>query len=356
MKNELFLLTADGGGAFEKLEQLEKSFLDNFCETMEQCNFNLLTENEWNFALAEDFSMPGSKVSIDFDKLDGKMLPRFFRSIEQQNEGAAKNVFGDGPYKSLNLLNSILVFHRGTGEATLEGLFLEEKIDLFFTYATRNICYVFRCCRGGKGGSSSYTPSRKGYTVVGDVECGELEPDDGNFAERTNLEDALPTMGSIVSNFLSTVRLTEPSFKQVVLLFRDSEDAKTSCSQTRHGFHIKSFRDIPMSDLEIVFPYIHVGYNVLDVVKCMVMSVVAAMAVLQKIFGEGDGSGGKALILVVMFLAATKAYQTYAAMQSAKQKTRDVLTRVLARQMLDSDRGVLLELLDSMEEQEVPPP
>jgi len=107
-----------------------------------------------------------------------------------------------------------------------------------------------------------------------------------------------------------------------------------------------------MSDLEIIFPHVVVGYNALDLLKLTAMVTIATLAVLQKAYAEGSDSGGT-FVMVVILLAVMKAYQTYSAMESAKQKTRDVMTRTLARQMLDSDKGVLLELLDSMEEQEV---
>jgi len=79
------------------------------------------------------------------------------------------------------------------------------------------------------------------------------------------------------------------------------------------------------------------------------MVVLALVAVYAKILEGGDF--GK-LFFIVISLLGLRAFQTWQAMQIARQRISDLMTSTLYLKSMDSQIGVLFYLMDAMEEQE----
>ena len=111
---------------------------------------------------------------------------------------------------------------------------------------------------------------------------------------RRTLTDALPTLGSLLKSMHKHVRLLEPTFKEVVVVYRDATTAPPPApagavagapapapavlgaeSPYPSPIHIRRFVDIPMADAELVFPHTKVQAAAQDLVTVAGMVVVA---------------------------------------------------------------------------------
>jgi len=189
--------------------------------------------------------------------------------------------------------------------------------------------------------------------------------------------------------FFKIIELQEPSFKQVIIVYRMStppplpppptpssspqspssgeisgndptysrlrESKRPSAnsplyySKKNRAIHIKSFLDIPMADTEVVFPEKKIYVKTIDMIKLVVMIVLGFVAVYAKISESGDF--GK-IFLIAIALLGVRIFQTWQAMQTARQRVSDLMTQTLYSKSLDSQSGVLFYLMDAMEEQE----
>eukprot|EP00798_Chlamydomonas_sp_ICE-L_P007524 gene7523-671_t len=90
---------------------------------------------------------------------------------------------------------------------------------------------------------------------------------------RKNLKRLLPNIRSVLWNFLTTLTIEEPSFKDVVVLYREAPAGRLNSKGrskkelltrdkeerlkdilSKRNIHIKCFHDIPMADIEAIFP------------------------------------------------------------------------------------------------------
>jgi len=72
-----------------------------------------------------------------------------------------------------------------------------------------------------------------------------------------------------------------------VILFRfapppDAEEAESASEEYRKIF-VKAFRDIPMADLEVVFPAKRISMELVDLIKLIVIGAVGFVVVLFKL-------------------------------------------------------------------------
>ena len=117
---------------------------------------------------------------------------------------------------------------------------------------------------------------------------------------------------------------------------------------------IKSFNAVPMADVELVFPHKKICTRTIDLVQFWVALVIALLLALKKIFdARSAGSDLTGAGIMVLMLLGSKAAQMYGKMTRAMQQNKDLMTKLLYQKSLDTGDGVLLELLDSMGEQEV---
>ena len=236
----------DARGPVDKAEtqlyELERRFMLDFCELMTKGNFLSLSQAELDFAEVEEFHF-NLPIEIDLKRLNPHgMLTRFLSQ------------HGDLPVLRgrAGLNDAILVFHRGIGHAEITGKFVQHKLHLALAHLLR---------------------------LLG---CGVLWRREGLCAERAGcwrgtgratVKSLHPTLGATLRGLLTRCTIREPTFKQVILLFRSADDDHSALPgrANDHGaaqcggydsdvvgsrrIHLKSFRDVPLSDLEVVFPH-----------------------------------------------------------------------------------------------------
>jgi hypothetical protein len=308
-------------GTDEELDKIEQQFVLDFCQMMGKGNYQMLSQDYWDLAMAEDFSLL-TPIEIEFDKLDNTLLTTFLNK-----HGPSMPVLQMRP----NFATQVLIFRNGFGSASITNRFIDSKLNMLLNKLI------------GLDHSSS-DPSKLTTDEVPNAEQSSSSGGPVRYAERQTLQNALPTWPSIMKGFLSKITIVEPTFKQLVLLFRNDDPSAP------RNIQIRTYRDIPMSDIEGVFPHVKLHFRTYDVVQLVASAVVAAVAIAKKL---KDGKVGGKFVASIIVLIVMKAISSYNSMQKTKQKTRENLTKILATKMLDNGKGVLLELLDSMEEQEV---
>eukprot|EP00877_Chromochloris_zofingiensis_P000839 jgi/Chrzof1/10756/Cz05g11030.t1 len=137
--------------------------------------------------------------------------------------------------------------------------------------------------------------------------------------ERLTLQHVLPNALAVLGNLLTVVELQEPTFKEVIVMYRDryhrhhhdvslspqassssfglkatvhsikatagaiaqgwsgKDTHKTNVSY-EHNIHIKAFNNVPIADLEMVFP--HKQASVCLITGCRTRKISAASAVI----------------------------------------------------------------------------
>ena len=266
-------------------------FLTTLCDVLDTAGFEVMSDGQWSAACDSDFSfvMP---VEVDWAKLDGELLPHLLDAREGLRSRTATAFQG-----------RILVFHRGVSQAIADHLHLQSKIDLLLSWlivgpsrrawsALKRIVGLPSAGAGagaGAGGDKDSGAPNGGSRKFGGGAPGGA----GALAVRRTLTDALPTLGSLLKSMHKHVRLLEPTFKEVVVVYRDATTAPAPApagavagapapapavlgaeSPYPSPIHIRRFVDIPMADAELVFPHTKVQAAAQDLVTVAVMVVV----------------------------------------------------------------------------------
>ena len=190
----------DAGESDEQLSDAEVRFLKNFLLVMKAGNFRLLTQEDVRVAEKSKylFTLP---IKIDWDKLDGDLMPRFLRQHSPPEQAQSMPPFAD----------RILVYKRGVGVDAVSGFLFLQKLDtlldVLFGGLTRVACCLWPFHR--KRLELCNEPSRAERRP-----CSRIHED--RFVQRITLRDTMTGL----SWPLRRVELREPTFKEVVILFR----------------------------------------------------------------------------------------------------------------------------------------
>lgn len=279
---------------------------------MRKANYNLLTQRDWQVCLDEGFSFL-AKVVIHWDNLERQPISRFL--LRHAHE---MTLFEHA--------SNVLVFHRAVGSASLTGRFIPEKINLLLSYVADGIMKRLSAGQAGSHESKS-----------------EVSSDKVEYMERANLTHVLPTVMSVVCSFPKMTTISEPTFKDVVLVYFDQKQDDDSV------LTIKSFSQIPMADLEVVFPHKEVQTQPKDKVMLLVAAVMALIAAIKAHF---SAETGWAMIGVIVLLAM-KMFQMFQNMRKMKADTMAKMVESLFVNSRDEGLGVVHHLIDSSEEQDV---
>eukprot|EP00667_Euglena_gracilis_P004686 EG_transcript_4716 len=175
------------------------------------------------------------------------------------------------------------------------------------------------------------------------------------LTHRVGLPRALPTAWSVVQNFHRKVRLTEPTFKNVAVLYCHSLKGARRANNDRDlteesdGIHIKLFRDIPMADLEVVFPFKRPGIRKRDLLKSGIAFLVGLWSAYKKL-KDGWTAG---VMRGIVALLATRSVAAIGGLQRAKVKMEREIHRTYVHKNRDNDEGALYYLLDWWQRQEL---
>ena len=151
----------------------------------------------------------------------------------------------------------------------------------------------------------------------------------------------------------------EPTLQEVVVFSRDRRRLRARRRlRRRHRrpgtlhTRLKSFRDIPTADVEVVLPGLKVDrMKSADVVK-IVGFILGSLGAAVYSFAFGSGTYTVATVTLISLLAF-RAYQTWASIVNAKYTMNEFIRTTLYHRSQDSQRGVLLSVLNSIAQHEL---
>jgi hypothetical protein len=352
----------------EQLLEAEERFLCNFRRLMEKGNFHPLTEHDVQVAEAEDylFNLP---VQTDWSKLDGQMLRRFY-----DQHGYCQD--GEPPH----FAERIMIFRRGVGIDQTVGFLVLQKIDVVVSNV---LMAVWGACRAvaktlasllGRGvkrspaaaetgeitSSDSPPPSDAPAAALGSDETFAVttgaaavaaSPRSKPFADRYVERITLRSRGVTPLSLFQRTAIQEPTFEELVILFRFATPTNVSeVTEKDWSIHIKTFRDIPMADLEVVFPEKHISMKPLDLAKLLITGVIGVSVASAKLL---VAALNPLLAAVALTTVAGYASRVFFGFKASKDRYNHLVTNSLYHKSLDNDLGVIFYLMDSLEEQEL---
>ncbi len=310
-----------------ELRQAENRFLTNLMRVMKQANFRLLSQEDVEFAHQEEhlFNLP---VQVDWDKLDSRLLGDFL---------AAHGSTSTEPLPEF--ASRILIFRRGVGVDRSYGFHILPKIDYLITRGIERLIGLFR----RRAEPEVINEEKKG------VQAARTSIHQPRRVERISLRNSGLGIGSLFRR----TSLQEPTFKELVILFRlapvpdDETEIELVADPT---IFIKAFCDIPMADLEVVFPEKKISMKPLDLIKLIVTGTIGLVLFVVKF-------AFAALLSPVVALAALMTVGGYAGkvffgFRASRSRYQHLVTQSLYHKNLDNDLGVIFYLMDSLETQE----
>ena len=339
---------------------------------MEKGNFRPLTQRDVEVAEEEDylFNLP---VQTDWTKLDHGMLSRFY-----ERHGYAQA--GKPPY----FAERIMIFRRGVGIDQTVGFLFLQKIDVVVSKALIGAGGVLialvkavgrllgrrgaetpdggRCEDLRPGDLQALPMCAGGQSVLPEGALGHDEtyasPEAGDvsaapscrFADRYVERITLRNHGVGLLSLFQRTAIQEPTFGELVILFRFATPATaTQTTEKDWSIHIKTFRDIPMADLEVVFPEKHISMKPLDLAKLLLTAVVGVGVASTKLLVAAINP-----ILAVAALTTVAGYgsRVFFGFKASKDRYNHLVTNSLYHKSLDNNLGVIFYLMDSLEEQE----
>ena len=112
---------------------------------------------------------------------------------------------------------------------------------------------------------------------------------------------------------------------------------------------LKSFNDIPMADLEMIFPEKTVSVKLREIIQNGI-AIVIAIGTLMWAFVTGEIWTSKVQTLLIA--CAGKLGQSYTAVNVAKTRYAGMMSKEIIDKSGNSQTGLLMHLLESMEDQE----
>jgi hypothetical protein len=324
----------------EQIEQVEDRFLANFRKLMEKANFRLLSQSDIDVAEAEEylFSLP---VQVDWDKLDREMLGRFLEKQPAAIDSTPPPRFAE----------RILIFHRGVGVDKTSGFLILQKVDFLVSRLLEWITKPF--ARRATRESASQNESQPDTNVEAIPAAAKIQDNcvfEDRYVERINLRSTGVSFRSLFNRTL----MQEPTFKELVILFRFAASPATEAEETppeEHGkVFVKAFRDIPMADLEVVFPAKRISMELVDRIKLIVIGGMGVVMVLFKLIFTA--ALNPLLLLATLFSVGGYAGKIFVGFKAAKDRYHNLVTQSLYHKNLDNDLGVIFYVVDALEAQE----
>ena len=318
-------------------EALSAQFVTQFCEMMATAEYSILSEEEWKLAMEEDF-MFRLPMEIDWANggYDASLLRAFLKKNPELKVGLPK------------FSERVLLFKRGVTVSTHSDLFVSEKIDLLLEYALKRpvgkaLRKVFGFGRSsGDGEESAAAAGRnKGKKNVSKI-------------ERRTLRRLMPTTMSVLKNLHKKLELSEPTFKEVILLYRedkiDSAEAQFLNIPSGAGpLRLKSFRNVPMADLEMVFPGVKICAKFIDYLTNGITMIMVIFSLIWA-FITGEALSERAVKLLTV--AGGKLSASWANIQKSKANYAAQMSKEVIKKMDSSGFAVLASVSMDMEEQE----
>jgi len=313
----------------EQLLEIEDRFLQNWLKMLEKANFKPLNQKELEFALEEDYlcTLP---VKVNWEKLDESMLSRFLnkQGMEKLKEGFPE--FGD----------KIWIFHRGIGVDRTNDFLVLQKLDVMI------VRFLNRIHNAVTWVVSLVTGRPREAEAVDTFSSENTNPsalDNSNIVKRITLANSVDFRKEGFSVLFKKTQLQEPTFHDLVILYRlkDSDDKPT------RTIFLKSFKHIPMADLEIAFPETTSALRPLDIISFTITGCIGIISAIVNL--ETDSTAlGYATFFGFLALVAKTAYDYWTLMYYYKS----LVVEILFGRILDTHAGVIINLLSQVKGQE----
>ncbi|MBO52848.1 MAG: hypothetical protein CMJ69_18945, partial [Planctomycetaceae bacterium] len=319
----------------EEYEKSERRFLKNFVKTLEKANFIPLDQQAIDVADAEDylFSLP---VEVNWRRFDSRLTDVLFED----------GTYLDGISEPPEFAQHALLFRRGVGIDQYKGFLFFQKLDMVIS---KTLLWILQ-----KVGDLLRRKKDEEPEPV--VPPENVKTDDGGdsnsiHAGREIERLTLKPEDVNLRSFFKRTQLQEPTFSELVMVYRllpDGKDrAATSIDRT---IHIKTLVDIPMADLEVVFPEKRLSMKPVDLIKLITTTVTGVAIVTFKLM--------TALVinpyLLFILMGSLFAYvgRTVVGYRTSRARYEHLVTDALYAKSRDNGLGVVLFLVDCMEEQE----
>lgn len=241
--------------------QKEDSFLKDLVKILKEANFKLLSKQEWDFAVQNSFlfSLP---MEINWKKLDNHIISRLLDANPEM--------------KKVSSSDRILIFRRGIGVITKKGRFVWEKLDLISELLILEpfTKYIYSPLSVQFPSVLSYWKPRS-FGEIPSPPVVYLDTTTGKPISRITLRDHMSSAINVAKNLFSEVSVQEPTFKDVVVIYRpkpseinvenlsekkSTEKKPSERSSLMHGdntentIDLKVFGEVPIGDIEAIFP------------------------------------------------------------------------------------------------------
>ncbi|KAL6079686.1 Transmembrane protein [Balamuthia mandrillaris] len=359
--------------------ELCNRFVDSFIGTVRAANFNVLTQRELDFSDDSEQVFFGLPMKVDWDKLDTELLSDYFNSdlmqerVNEYGGRATQPVVDELP----SFARHTLVFWRGAGVRKFSGYFWLQKIDFLLQGGLNFLKSLFGI---GTIRTVGYQPAKTSRpdalrkSLVGEggpMTTGVLPTSihRPQAIKRITLAD-YPLLN--LKTFFSRIELQEPTYKELVVLFRkranassslpssdSSPDGDGSCfaedQLSNYKIHVQRFYDIPMKNVKLIFPIKQTGLNWADILYfLMLLSWVVTIAfkaftaISRSTYLDEAVLG----ILFVMMPLLLRYINRKIASNRSSRLCSNMITNSLYNNSLNCNRSVLSYVKESAVEQD----
>ncbi len=322
------------------IQQAEDRFLEHFFAIMDKADFRPLAQKALETAQREDF-MYMLPLQIDWDQLDGEFIERFHRRRAAQEEC---------PH---GFRHKLLLFARGTGLERTSGYFFLAKLDLVVSNLLLGMLAfpgrMLRALRSLLGGKKP-EPAPPAEASSPAESSPPERPEHIHAPQRVQRISLRHAVRSWRALFRPVV-IQEPTYRELVMIYRlKSESEESRLAHRPAPIHIKLFHDIPHADLEVVFPAKRISMKPVDLVKLVVTGCVGLVLAASKLIFSAVLN--PVLLLTAVATVAGYGFKLIFQFRASVNRYHQLVTDAMYAKNRDNDLGVILSLMEEVEEQE----
>jgi hypothetical protein len=373
----------------EEILKKEQRFLRNFIHLMIRGNFNPLEKEQYLQSVSHKYLLD-LPIDINWDIYDPKMIEKFIDDSNTEKGRTELHELTDVPHLEdyLNMPeifeNKILIFHRGLTRDFVKGSFTPQKIGVFVDRIEEMVLSPFQKLfttigtktldQGKKIARIRFFKEQKSMvdSDLQDSKQASTQPlDTEQKKEKSSVflpiwlkRTSLNNQPIQLKNLFDETVMQEPIFQKMICLFRlypyqHPPFLKTLLKKipilnkfiktppqlkVDHTIYLKMFSNIPLADMEVVFPEIHIRMKPLD----RFLLVILCLAGLS----VGVMSTGHHTIWIVFSLIIGIAFKTILRFINMRRKYLLQMSQDIYRKNLDNYIGVIQYLVDNIEDQE----
>eukprot|EP00053_Salpingoeca_punica_P015447 m.142468 g.142468 ORF g.142468 m.142468 type:complete len:645 (+) comp16714_c0_seq1:98-2032(+) len=321
----------------KSVSEEEDVFLDRLHEELTRSNFSLLKQSEYDDACNTEYLL-SLTLAMEKHKLDNAFIGRFLR--RHITKGDVVDV--------AEVNRHVLIYKRGVGLDKSVGLFITEKIDVIsqqlLSAVGRALLYLPRRFFGRRAGKSA-----------------EDDEKDENVRTRPVPRVGLDLLlNQSWKNCFHKLEICEPTFKQLILVYRTSEAARRAVTGEDNIYAdvtLKSFKDLPMADFEIVLPMQAPQtrpFDVIQLILAVIITIVYVYLEAQSSTRVRTGNMWEDLqsSMPVITVALSYIAKLVVQWQSNKAAYISMMTEYLYHKSMNTDDGVANQIVAASHEQD----